>query len=101
MDGSVDEADNSAAFKIMATGGALGAAFLGRKAVTWTWKLATGNEPPANPEDPEVTWREAVAWALVSGAAIGLARLLAGRQVAAFYRKQTGKLPANLQDASA
>ena len=92
--------DDSLSFRIGAIAGAGGAAFLARKAVTSTWKLATGNEPPANPEDPDVTWKEAVAWALFSGAAIGLARLVASRQVAAWYRRSTGRLPANLQDAA-
>jgi hypothetical protein len=95
-----DEGD-STIFKIAATGSAIGAAMLGRKAATVVWKVATGNEPPVNPEDPEVTWKEAVAWALASGAVIGLARLLASRQAAVWYRKQTGRLPANLQKASA
>ncbi len=94
------EDGDSTTFKVAAAGSAIAAAWVGRKAVTLTWKAATGNEPPVNPEDPEVTWKEAVAWALVSGAVIGLARLLASRQAAAWYRKQTGRLPANLQSAS-
>ena len=87
-------------FKIGTLVGASLAAVLARKLATMSWKAATGNEPPANPEDPEVTWKEAIAWALVSGALIGLARLLASRQTAAWYRRQTGRLPAGLQDAS-
>ncbi len=92
--------DESLAFKVLASVGAVGAAFLARKVVTHTWTATTGNAPPVNPEDPEVTWKEAVAWALVSGAAIGLARLLASRQAAVWYRKQTGRIPGNIQEAS-
>jgi hypothetical protein len=41
---------------------------------------------------------EAVAWAAVSGLAVGLARMLASRKAAEYYRKSTGHLPANLAD---
>ena len=88
------------AFKVMTLAGAVGASMVARKVVTKTWTLATGNEPPANPEDPEVSWQEAVGFALLSGAAVGIARMVAGRQTATIYRKQTGHLPPNLQSAS-
>ena len=87
-------------FKLLTLGATVGAASVARKVVAGTWKLAAGNEPPANPEDPEVTWQEAVAFALLSGAAIGLARMVASRQAAVVFRKATGRLPSNLQDAS-
>ena len=49
------------------------------------------------PEDPDTTWHEAIGWALLSGAVIGLARLAAVRQAAAYYRHSTGHLPKALQ----
>ncbi len=88
------------AFKLTTVGATIGASFVARKAATMTWKIATGNEPPVNPEDPEVTWAEAVGWALVSGAVIGLARLVASRQTTVAYRKATGELPRSLQSAA-
>lgn len=87
-------------FKLLTAGGTVGAAWVARKAATTGWKLTTGNEPPANPEDPEVEWAEAIGWALLSGAVIGLARLAASRQAAVVYRRFTGETPSNLQDAS-
>ena len=92
--------DDGLSFRLGALAGAGGAAYLARKGVTAMWKVATGNPPPANPEDPDVTWPEAVGWALLSGAAIGLARLVASRQAAAWYRKSTGRLPSHLQESS-
>ena len=89
-----------AVWKVLGTGAAIGAGVLAKKVVTAGWKLGTGNEPPVNPEDPEVSWQEAVGWALVSGAVIGLARLFASRQATVVYRKTTGVTPTNLQDAS-
>lgn len=83
------------AFGLVAT---LGAGIAARKAMTTSWKLATGKKPPSNPEHPDVSIAEAVAWAAVSGLAVGLARMLATREAASYYRKSTGHLPANLQD---
>jgi len=71
-----------------------------RKALTTSWKVATGKEPPQNPADPDVSIGEAVAWATVSGVAVGVARMLASRKAANYYRKSTGHLPPNLQEAS-
>jgi hypothetical protein len=69
-----------------------------RKAMTTSWKVATGKEPPQNPAHPDVSIGEAVAWAAVSGVAVGLARMLATRKAANYWRKSTGHLPANLED---
>ena len=77
------------------TGGlsAVVAGIAARKAITGLWKTATGNPPPANPEDPDTTWQEALGWALASSAAVGLARLMATRKAAQYYRRSTGHLP--------
>ncbi|RZS90992.1 uncharacterized protein DUF4235 [Motilibacter rhizosphaerae] len=87
-------------FKLLTAGGTVAAAWVARKSVTTAWKLVTGNEPPANPEDPEVEWAEAVGWALLSGAVIGLARLAASRQSAVVYRRVTGVQPADANAAA-
>ena len=65
--------------------------------VTSGWTAATGKEPPANPEDPEVSWPEAVGWAVASGALIGVARLVATRKAAAYYTKSAGHPPKRLR----
>lgn len=80
-------------YKIMATIAALLGALIARKSLTLAWKVATGKEPPANPENPTVAWPEAVAWAVVSGAVIGLARLIAQKKVAASWHRSTGDTP--------
>jgi hypothetical protein len=59
---------------------ALGAAFITRKVVTVAWTKIAGKEPPTNPEDPDVSWGEAVSWAVVMGVAVSIARLLATRE---------------------
>ena len=75
------------------------AAIAAKKAVDLAWRAATGGkEPPANPEDPETTWGEAVAWALLSGTAIGMARLLAQRSAAKMWIRRTGSLPPGIRE---
>ncbi len=69
-----------------------------RKAMNTTWRLTTGKRPPQNPAHPDVSMGEAVAWAALSGVAVGLARMMASRKAADYYRRSTGHLPPNLED---
>ena len=87
-------------WKVMGLVSAVGAGFVAKKVVTVGWKAVTGNEPPTNPEDPEVTWQEAVGFAVVSGAVLGLARMLASRQAASAWHRATGSLPPGLREVS-
>jgi hypothetical protein len=76
---------------------ALGAATLAKKALDTGWRAATGKHPPENPADPDVQMAEAVAWAVVSGTFVALARMLAQRRAANYYRRSAGHLPPQLQ----
>lgn len=87
-------------WKAFGTGSGIGAGILAKKATTSVWKVAAGKEPPANPADPRVTWREALAWAVASGAVVGAARMLTARKLAAYWTKSTGSLPPDLQKGS-
>lgn len=55
------------------------AAFVARKAIIFVWTKATGREPPGKAEDPEVAIGEALAWTVVLGAGVAVARVLAIR----------------------
>lgn len=77
-------------FSVVAT---LLAAVIARKGLNAFWRAATGKEPPSNPADPEVDLREAVAWAVASGAIVAIARMLASRRAARYYTRSTGHLP--------
>ena len=79
---------------------ALGAAALAKKALDTGWKTATGKHPPENPADPDVRMAEAVAWAVVSGTFVALARMLAQRRAADYFRRSAGHLPPQLQKES-
>ena len=76
---------------------ALGAAAVAKKALDTGWKAATGKHPPENPADPDVQVVEAVAWAVVSGTFVALARMFAQRRAADYYRRSAGHLPPQLQ----
>ncbi len=76
---------------------ALGAAAVAKKAIDRSWTIATGKKPPENPADPDVEIWEAVAWAVASGTAVGLARMIAQRRAASYYARSTGHLPPDLR----
>lgn len=52
-------------------------------ATRWTlrksWSFSTGEDPPDNPAAPGVSWRVALAWGALSGATVGLARVVGRR----------------------
>lgn len=60
------------------------------------WRAATGRKPPANPADPDNELWEAVAWSVVTGSVISLAKMMAQRHAANYYVKSTGHLPPQL-----
>jgi hypothetical protein len=87
-------------WRVLGTGSAIAAATLARNGLQAVWRKSTGKEPPANPLSPRVTAGEALSWAIVSGAIVQVARMLATRQAAKFYEKSAGHLPKKLQDVS-
>ncbi len=84
---------NSVMWKVLSAVSAIAAAQAANRTLNIIWQGATGNKPPTVPEDPETTWREAIAWAALSGAVMGIARMFATRQAAAYYVKSTGSMP--------
>jgi hypothetical protein len=88
--------NSSKVWSIFSLAAALFGATVARKSLTKAWQTATGKNPPANPADPDVELWEAVLWAVVSGTAVQLARMLATRRAANYYAKSTGHLPPGL-----
>lgn len=80
---------------------AIGAGIVARKVMQKAWTVGVGKEPPHNPEDPDIGMSEAVGWALLSGAVVGIARMLAGRKAAERWRKSTGQLPPGVRAGNA
>jgi hypothetical protein len=71
-----------------------------RKVLVKAWRGVTGDDPPANPAAPGTKWPEAIAFAVVSGAAMGLGRMLATRKAAGYYRRSTGHLPPGMEEVT-
>lgn len=80
-------------WKLMGTGSAVGASMITAKALNATWKTATGHPGPTKAEHPELGTREAIAWAALSGMAMGVAKTIATRRAAMYWVKSTGRLP--------
>ncbi|OLT28063.1 hypothetical protein BJF83_16235 [Nocardiopsis sp. CNR-923] len=55
------------------------AEYVTRKALTFAWTRATGEEPPTDIESPEVGLGHALGWAVVAGVGVEVARVLAVR----------------------
>jgi Protein of unknown function (DUF4235) len=72
-----------------------------RKAMESGWRKTRHDDPPKNPAAPGTDWSEALAWAAVSGIAVAAARLVAARGAAATWKSLTGKLPPDIEEASA
>lgn len=84
-------------WSLATTGAAIGGGIVAKKVAESGWKFITGNDSPANPEDPDTDWVEAIAFALVSGAIVQLTRMLVNRQSTRAYKKSTGRLPKSVQ----
>ncbi|MBW3083966.1 hypothetical protein KEM60_00149 [Austwickia sp. TVS 96-490-7B] len=77
-------------FKLVGAGAAVGAAAVAKIVSEKGWKAVMASEPPTNPDDPDTELWEAMAWAMASGAAIAVARMLASRQWSRYYGKSVG-----------
>ncbi|HVV76811.1 MAG TPA: DUF4235 domain-containing protein [Mycobacteriales bacterium] len=84
--------------KVLSGVGAAATTAVARKVLMKGWTKATGKEPPADPANPDVKWREAVGWAAASAAVVAVARLLAQRRVADTWRRASGNLPPGMDD---
>ena len=67
------------------------------KVLSAVWKKTKHQDPPADPAAPGTPWGEAVSWAVASGVAMAVARLVATRGTATAKMKLTGKAPEGLE----
>ena len=86
-------------YKLIGILGGVVAAKLARTTMEKVWtRTHHGAMPPRNPAVPGTSWNEAVSWAVASGIAAGLARLLATKGAAHVWAKGTGHLPPGLEE---
>ncbi len=84
--------------KILTAGAAVVAGIVARKTTDGTWKFVTGSDSPENPDDPDIDIKEAIAFAVLSGALVGLARMLANRQTTRLVARGAKKSPEQVAD---
>jgi len=86
-------------YKLLGILGGVLAAKGARVVVEKVWKSThSGQEPPRNPAIPGTSWGEAATWAVASGIAAGVARLLATKGAAEIWSRGTGHLPPGLEE---
>lgn len=73
----------------------IGGSHLARQATGKVWDLLSRGEPP-DPDDPDTAWRDALAWSLASGVAVGVARLMVRREFARLRQVSAAKTTARL-----
>jgi hypothetical protein len=79
-------------WRVIGSGSAVLAGIVANKLVVTLWKKA-GRGERIDPRDPRVPWTDAVAFAALTGLAVGAARVIATRKAAQFYEKSSGHLP--------
>ena len=87
-------------WKLFGTLSAIFAGMAARKLLVATFTKTTGRNPPANPQAPGTSWQEATMWAVLSGATMGVARMLATRKAASYYQRSTGHLPKGMEEVT-
>ncbi len=65
--------------KAVSTLAGIAAAYVARKVIVFGWTKVTGHEPPDKAEDREVAIGEDIMWAVLVGAGVAAARVLATR----------------------
>jgi hypothetical protein len=93
----VPNAVDKAGWKLIGGLGTVLAGNAAKNVLEGTYKKATGKVPPQNPEDPDVDWKEALTWAIVTGVVMAVARLLFQRAAAGAWVKSRGELPPGLE----
>ncbi|KRE60416.1 DUF4235 domain-containing protein [Nostocoides sp. Soil756] len=86
----------TAAWKLLGTGGAILAGVLATKVVNLVW-AKTGHDE-INPKNPDAPLAKALAYAAVTGLAVGAARTFTERKAAEYYRNSAGHLPKEIKD---
>lgn len=70
-----------------------------RSVLRAVWRKAKGEQPPENPASPETTWPDALLWAIGSGVALAVTRLVAQRGAAEAWHAATGSYPTDVLES--
>ena len=80
-------------FKLVSIAVGIPAGIAVRKGIEKAWLVARPQDPPRSPDDPDVTWGDALGYAALSAAGVAVAELIRYRGAATLYRGLTGSEP--------
>ena len=83
--------------KLIGIGTGIAVRKVSEKALAKVWMRTKHSSPPADPASPGTPWPEALSYAVASGVAIGVARLVATKGAATAKVKLTGKTPEGME----
>jgi len=75
----------------------LAAGMISRMLVGAVWRRLKGAEPPGTPVSPRIGWSDALTWAISSGIAIAVARVVGQRGAAEAWKATTGSYPPEVE----
>lgn len=70
---------------------AVAAGVMARKGAARAYQHQLGKAPPANPAEPEVSWRQALLWGASTGILMGVARVVGRRAGSEAVRRTAGR----------
>ena len=83
--------------KLIGIGTGIAVRKVSEKVLNRIWVRTKHQQPPADPAAPGTPWAEALSYAVASGVAIGVARLVATKGAATAKMKITGKAPEGME----
>ncbi len=90
------------AWKVLGTGAAILAGTVANQVVSKGWNLVSGKPAPSDPlNTDEVSWKEALLFAAITGVVVQAARVAAQRKAAQYYQRSSGHLPKALDKVKA
>jgi len=92
--------DERRTWQLVGAGSGLVAGLLTRRILVVVWKQVAHDDPPANPAARGVSWPQALTWAISSGVALAVTRLVAQRGAAEAWKAVTGDYPAALDEVA-
>lgn len=94
---SVRSPGGKSAWRLMDRAATIASGLLATRVAAVAWRGVTGRAAPTLTRHPDVSTREAVAWAVVGGALVELVKMLIRRGVAVYWVRSTGDLPPGMK----
>ena len=91
--GHAGDMDDHRKWQVLSAAAGAGAALLVRQAGTSAWRHWRKEEPPVHPGDRDVSWPDALIWAVSAAVGAAVARVVAERAAAAAWTVATGDAP--------